>query len=133
MAVEKFFPAFRIIRIQRRTIGKNDSHGSQCFVTILRNAAAHAAGIISRNASDHGRMNRCRIRTDFSTERLKGGIGLGAEDTGLQAYGQGIFTDLYLFPVISQNQQHRIRKALTGQTGTGRPKSKRDTEIPAGL
>ena len=65
-------------------VGQHEPHALHGLVAVLRRAAAHAGGVVGHDAADHAGVDRGRVGTDLSPERRQEGVGLGADDAGLE-------------------------------------------------
>ena len=115
-----------ILAVDHGAIGQHDAQAGECFVGVLRRTAAHAAGIVGDDAADLRGIDRGRIRADLALERCQHGVGVGADDAGLQADLLAAVANLAAVPVVAEHDQHRVADRLAGQAGAGGAESHRD-------
>ncbi|MNZ69971.1 hypothetical protein D3C78_882890 [compost metagenome] len=111
--------AGRILAVHHRAVGQHQAQAGEGLVAVLRGAAAHAAGVVGDDAADLRRVDRRRVRADLALERRQHGVGLGADDAGLQADLRAIGADVAAVPVVAEDDQHRVADRLAGQAGAG--------------
>ena len=101
---------------------KQYPHAVNGLITVLSHAAAHPAGVVGCNAADHGGIDGCRVRTDFSAEGRQIAIGVRTDDTGLQADTIAVFQYFVGIPVAAAYDQNRVGDGLARETGAGSAK-----------
>ncbi|MNZ44912.1 hypothetical protein D3C78_625500 [compost metagenome] len=111
--------AGRVFAVQARAVGQHQAQAGQGVVGVLRGAAAHAAGVVGDDAADLAGVDRGRVGADLAPEGGQPGVGLGADDAGLQADLLALAADFAAVPVIAQHDQHRVADGLAGQAGAG--------------
>ncbi len=115
-----------IFAVDHGAVGQHDAQPGEGFVGVLRRAAAHAAGIVGDDAADLGGIDRGRIRADLALERCEHGVGIGADDAGLQADLRAAVANLAAVPVVAEHDQHRVADRLAGKAGAGGTEGHRD-------
>ncbi len=115
-----------IFAVDHSAVCQYDTQPGEGLVRVLRSAAAHAAGIVGDDAADLGGIDRGRIRTDLALKRREYGVGVGADDAGLQADLLAAVANLAAVPVVAEHDQHRVADRLAGQAGARGAEGHRD-------
>ncbi|MNP05662.1 hypothetical protein D3C76_976170 [compost metagenome] len=119
VAVAEGGDARRVFAVQQGAVGQRQAHAGEGVVGVLRGAAAHAAGVVGDDAADLAGVDRGRIGADLAAERRQPGVGLGADDAGLQADLRTLVADVAAVPGVAEDDQHRIADGLPGEAGAG--------------
>ena len=125
------FNAGGVFGIQHKPVGEDDFHAVDGAIRVLRRPAAHAAGVIGRDAADFTGIDRRRVRADFALERRKVFVGIGANHARLKEDFVAILEDLVTTPIVGQCNQYRIGHRLTRQAGACRAKGEVNAEFTA--
>jgi len=76
--------------VQQRAVGQDDPRAGQRVVAVVAHAAAHAAGVVGGDAADLGRIDGGRVGPDLAAEGRQQPVGVRADDSRLQADGDGL-------------------------------------------
>ncbi len=114
--------------IQHRAVGQHQPQALDGLVSVLRRAAAHAAGVVADNAAYHGGIDGGRIGTDLAAKRQQGGIGRRTDYPRLQADGPPFIQDLQVFPAMIGHHQNGIAHCLAGQRSPRRAEGHRQLQ-----
>ena len=104
--------AFGVCRIQQRAVGQHHARRNHGLVRIVRSAAAHAAGIVGKNAADKAAVDGRRVGPDFFAKFCQNFIGARADDAGLQGNALCPLAHAPVAPALADAHQHRIRHRL---------------------
>ena len=106
-----------IFGVQAAAIGQYQADARQGVVGVLRRAAAHATGVVGDDTADLASIDGRRVRADLASERCEPGVGLGADDAGLQADLGALPANFAVVPVITQYDQYRVADGLAREAG----------------
>ena len=120
--------AGRVAGIEHRAVGQHDTHPRQRVIAVLCRAAAHAAGVVGRDAADHGGVDRRRVGPDLAAVRREPPVGHRTDHAGPQRDGQRVGAELDLAPAVAWQHQHRVAERLARQAGACRAKGHRCVE-----
>ena len=120
VAAGKGRAAFGVRRIQQRAVGQDHAGGKHGFIGVVRRAAAHAAGVVGKNAADEAAVDGGRVRPDFFAEFRQDPVGSRADDARLQGNALGVCAHPPVAPALADAHQHGIRHGLAGKAGARR-------------
>ena len=106
-------------RVENRSVGQDDADVRHRLVGVLRSAAAHAAGIVGHDSSDHRRVDRCGVGSDFPAVFHQERIGAAAPDARLQADLAPLIENFPVLPAVRDDHQHGIADGLAGERCAG--------------
>ncbi len=98
---------------------KHELHGPECVISILLDAAAHAAGVVGKNAAHGAGCDRRRIRPDLRAIGCECRVGAGADHSWLHSNLLASVFDLDLSPVARNVYQQAVGDRLSRQARAG--------------
>jgi hypothetical protein len=126
-SVSKASRGVRVGRVQHQSVGQNNGQRVNGVIGILDHPATHAAGIVGKDAAQHGRVKRCRIGADAASVWLEDIVDETSHRAGLGAHTCAASLHLYLPPVARQDNQDAVADGLSRKAGTRGAEGKRDT------
>ncbi len=112
MLLPELLDRLRVTSVKNAAIGQNHTHAGERAITVLRRTTTHAAGIVGGNAANFGGVDGGGVWSDLALKRCQITVGMGTNDTGLQAYFTGIGVDFLAIPPIPQLDQYGIGYGL---------------------
>jgi len=117
--------AFGVRRVQHGAVCQHHARGNNGLIGVVGGAAAHAAGIVGKDAADKATVDGGRVRPDFFAKFCQNLVGPGADDAGLQGDALGVFAHAPVTPALAYAHKDGIGHRLTGQAGACRAKGHR--------
>src|SRR5208282_778226 len=99
-------PRSWVAGVQHRAVAKDNRHPLDSLIAVLGRAAAHAAGIVGSDTSDHATVDRSWIRSYLPFVGNKISVSLSADHSWCKGNPPPVVVDRKLLPSARYNQQH---------------------------
>ncbi len=118
----------RVARVEPGAVGEHQRQRRHRLVCVLLRAAAHAAGVVGDDATDHGSVDRRRIGADLALERGQRRVGPAPDDAGLEPDAVATVEHLEPGPEARGEYEHGVADRLAGQAGASCPEGDGNAE-----